>query len=143
MVQLTLQSVVLCTVLTTVSSTCTQLPPCIAKLNCRICSDNVHHRYRRRDPSDRSVRPVAHASALAAQILYRRAGYACLIPQSSLYCVSLFFTLSIAEKSRKETNAYLVTFASPEDVPLPKFEGLSFAEKGRLLLCLPLRTVLA
>ncbi|KAL8279689.1 hypothetical protein RQP46_008002 [Phenoliferia psychrophenolica] len=59
------------------------------------------------------------AMDIAAHPLEIRAGYACFIPQSALYGISLFYTLSIAEKSRKKTDAYVVTFASPDAVPLP------------------------
>ena len=49
----------------------------------------------------------------------RRVAYSCLIPQSVLYGISLLLTLSIAEKSRKKTDPYLVTFDGPDAVPLP------------------------
>ncbi|KAL8292456.1 hypothetical protein RQP46_001068 [Phenoliferia psychrophenolica] len=52
--------------------------------------------------------------------------FAFLLPQPALYALSLFATLSIAEKSRRHSrlaNAYLVDIENPFDLPLPKFAG--------------------
>lgn len=54
--------------------------------------------------------------------------FAFMLPQPSVYALSLFATLAIAEKSRRhsrEVNAYLVDIDNPNDLPLPKFVGSS------------------
>ncbi|KAM0752064.1 hypothetical protein T439DRAFT_379189 [Meredithblackwellia eburnea MCA 4105] len=48
-----------------------------------------------------------------------------MLPQPAIYALSLFTTLSISDRSHRQSregNAYLVSIRDPNDVPLPKFE---------------------